>query len=142
MKYSEKLKDPRWQKLRLKIFERDNWTCSSCGNKKSMLSVHHRYYLKKTEPWDYPLDSFTTLCKECHQVEYEFRKDAEDNLLLLLKEKGFLCSDLEYLGSCLSLMILQDIPTKIADIYGWALDSPKIQRMLIDLWNEAANGKG
>jgi hypothetical protein len=26
-KYSDKLKDPRWQKKRLQIMERDNWCC-------------------------------------------------------------------------------------------------------------------
>ena len=26
MSYSDKLKDPRWQRKRLEIFERDNWT--------------------------------------------------------------------------------------------------------------------
>ena len=31
MKYSEKLRDPRWQKARLKVLERDNWTCVNCG---------------------------------------------------------------------------------------------------------------
>lgn len=29
--YAEKFKDPRWQKKRLKIMERDNWKCCECG---------------------------------------------------------------------------------------------------------------
>ena len=33
MGYSEKLKDPRWQKKRLEILERDNFRCQYCGDK-------------------------------------------------------------------------------------------------------------
>lgn len=28
--YLAKLRDPRWQKLRLQVFERDEWACQVC----------------------------------------------------------------------------------------------------------------
>lgn len=28
--YAEKLRDPRWQKLRLQVMERDEWMCEIC----------------------------------------------------------------------------------------------------------------
>ena len=28
--YYRKLRDPRWQKRRLEIFARDDWTCQGC----------------------------------------------------------------------------------------------------------------
>jgi hypothetical protein len=37
MKYSDKLKDPRWQKKRLEVFERDGWCCQCCGDSESPL---------------------------------------------------------------------------------------------------------
>lgn len=52
--YSERLKDPRWQKKRLEIFERDKWQCQFCEDKDSTLVVHHKDYVKGKEPWDYP----------------------------------------------------------------------------------------
>lgn len=67
MTYLEKLKDPRWQKKRLEILERDKWTCASCGDKKSTLHVHHIFYLSKTEPWDVPSGLLITLCEDCHK---------------------------------------------------------------------------
>ena len=37
--YLEKLKDPRWQKKRLEILERDGWKCMACGEKEKTLRV-------------------------------------------------------------------------------------------------------
>ena len=65
--YAEKLKDPRWQKKRLEIFNRDSWMCQWCGTEENTLVVHHRGYLPDTEPWEYPNDLLTTLCQDCHE---------------------------------------------------------------------------
>ena len=66
MTYSEKLRDPRWQKRRLQLFEAANWTCESCGTKTETLHAHHGYYKRKTEPWDYPDYTMHVLCESCH----------------------------------------------------------------------------
>jgi len=68
--YSEKLKDPRWQKKRLQIFKRDNWMCQSCGNERETLHVHHKYYSKNKNPWEYEDLSLVTLCEKCHMAEH------------------------------------------------------------------------
>lgn len=67
MTYAEKLKDPRWQKMRLKVLERDEFECSLCKSAENTLHVHHRYYEKGKCPWEYPEDSLQTLCSECHE---------------------------------------------------------------------------
>lgn len=64
--YSEKLKDPRWQKKRLEIFERDGWKCMACLSKDNTLHVHHIFYLPKKDPWDIPNGLLITLCNDCH----------------------------------------------------------------------------
>ena len=69
MKYKEKLKNPKWQKKRLRIMERDSFTCACCASRKNTLNVHHLYYLSNTDPWDYPDEALLTLCEECHQRE-------------------------------------------------------------------------
>lgn len=71
MTYSEKLKDPRWQKKRLEVMERDGWACRDCGSNQETLNVHHCYYLSNTEPWDYPDNSLRTLCDSCHKTRHE-----------------------------------------------------------------------
>ena len=93
MNFSEKLRDPRWQKKRLEIFRRDEWKCQCCFLGDSMLAVHHLIYKRNTDPWDYPDNLLLTLCKECHGGELE-RPETEGSLLYTLREKGFLCHDL------------------------------------------------
>lgn len=79
MKYAEKLKDPRWQKKRLEVFDRDNWTCKHCGDQSTTLNVHHLEY--KGEPWSVGSDKLITLCEHCHLViEYIKTKEFNDPL--------------------------------------------------------------
>jgi hypothetical protein len=63
--YSKLLLDPRWQKRRLQIFDRDGWQCTACGNKDKTLNVHHLEYSGK--PWEAPDDCLETLCEDCHE---------------------------------------------------------------------------
>jgi|LSQX01.2.fsa_nt_gb hypothetical protein len=65
--YAEKLRDPRWQKKRLEVMERDEFTCVTCGRKDKTLNIHHWYYMKGNEPWDYPTESLVCLCEDCHE---------------------------------------------------------------------------
>lgn len=68
MTYKDKLKHPKWQKTRLQVLERDSFKCCACGDKDNMLHVHHKYYEKGKDPWDYDLSCFLTLCEKCHKL--------------------------------------------------------------------------
>lgn len=87
--YSEMLKDPRWQKKRLQIMNRDDFTCRSCGDKSTTLHVHHLAYVRNACPWEYEDRFLVTLCENCHEEETECRKAAEDSLLEALKIDTF-----------------------------------------------------
>lgn len=69
--YSELLRSPLWQKKRLKILERDDFTCQHCGCKERELQVHHRIYHRGAKPWEYDDSELITLCNQCHEVETE-----------------------------------------------------------------------
>ena len=89
--YAQKLKDPRWQKKRLEILERDEWTCQLCGSTTDTLAVHHKRYLIDTEPWDYPNKLLITLCETCHEAEKE---GGESNDLIAMVKENFLSNDI------------------------------------------------
>lgn len=61
-----KYNDPRWQQVRLKIMERDGWSCQACGAKHRPLHVHHKSY--KGEIWEAKPNQLQTLCEECHKA--------------------------------------------------------------------------
>ena len=122
MKYSEKLRDPRWQKKRLEILERDNWTCRVCLGKENTLHVHHIDYFRG-DPWETPANLLVTLCEECHEAEREQWGENSNLLLKELKANGFMSDDLlalidfgsnviGKLGKDKCLFILWDIATK------------------------------
>lgn len=70
MTYADKLRDPRWQKKRLEIMERDGWKCLACGSSVKTLCVHHLVY--RQEPWNSPNEELETLCDECHEMRESF----------------------------------------------------------------------
>ena len=65
--YWEKLKDPRWQKMRLKAMEKADFCCERCGDAEATLNVHHKEYLKGREPWEYHEKQLAVLCENCHE---------------------------------------------------------------------------
>lgn len=129
--YIEKLKDPRWQKKRLEILERDEWTCQICHDSSSTLVVHHRRYLPNTDPWDYPDDLLVTLCENCHDIEKESRPEYEKLLLEELRLK-FFADDLRRLALGFSRLKLLHASEVVASAYEEAISSPEIQQELID----------
>jgi hypothetical protein len=88
MTYSEKLSNPRWQRKRLEIMDRDNWSCTKCCSSTRTLHVHHKKYIKGANPWDYEDHFLTTLCYICHENEHEEIIDPERKYehLILLRE--------------------------------------------------------
>lgn len=76
-KYSSLLRDPRWQRRRLEVLERDGWACRECQGAQSELQVHHIYYRKGLLPWEYDEASLVTLCSDCHAEVESAKRDFE-----------------------------------------------------------------
>jgi hypothetical protein len=101
--YAQKLKDPRWQQLRLKVLERDGWACVKCSDTESTLHVHHTYYADpedEMDPWVYGQASLITLCDECHKSEHENLPSARAALTRAVSSAG--------LGSVCNLLTIAD----------------------------------
>ena len=132
MNYSEKFKDPRWQKLRLKVFERDEWKCQSCGSEKETLVVHHFYYKQGADPWEYDMDALITLCEGCHEFEHENWKDNIKVLIEILKEGKFLADDLVYLGGGLQGAKYNGTPSNFASAFNYFFSSTNIPKNMVN----------
>lgn len=98
--YSELLKDPRWQRKRLEILNRDGFRCQSCMDDENTLHIHHTKY-GNGMPWEVPNDWLVTLCECCHKREEDLKsadlyKDLAEcgltrrNIELLVQHVSFL----------------------------------------------------
>ncbi len=136
--YSELLKDPRWQKKRLEIFERDNWTCQICQYGDKTLNVHHRVYIQDRDPWDYQSDQLITLCAECHQEERETREGVENSLLRTIRQR-FFSAEVDELWYAFYRMPMLHLPEVVMSAICWNL--VENQQELIDKYFKSLKKK-
>lgn len=99
--YSEKLRDPRWQKRRLDIFQRDEFSCQICQDTTSTLHVHHRRYIAGREPWENEDRDLVTLCESCHSTEQEAWPESIALLKDALVARGCFATDVHALACAL-----------------------------------------
>lgn len=104
--YSEKLLDPRWQQMRLRVFERDGWKCVNCGASEKTLHAHHPVYHPRADgPWDYEDDEIITLCADCHSNEHDEIESSKANILLTVVRLGFSTSyEMDVFNDYLSIL--------------------------------------
>ena len=138
--YSKYYKDPRWQKKRLKIFERDRFSCDFCGSKRRTLVVHHFWYGqiedKKTGewrdrlPWEYKDEFLITLCEKCHEKEHASRAKNESTLLDRLRIWQFSSEDIERLNEAIYNMDDLIKPFSAVDTIWYMLSDYKLMRKM------------
>lgn len=147
--YSELLRDPRWQRKRLEILGRDEFTCKRCGDSESTLNVHHCYYERDKTPWEYPAKSLVTLCESCHEHETTHAKEVKKALVDALSMKGMLADQIHELACAVyeSNLNGRDEPTVTA--LAWAISDEGARDCLGSMFTaatmparkrEAANG--
>ncbi len=70
---SDPYRSSLWKVFREELIELDGAACIKCGRKQAdgaLLQVHHKKYLPKRAPWEYPLELCETLCRRCHAAEH------------------------------------------------------------------------
>lgn len=129
--YLKKFKDPRWQKKRLEVFERDKFICQGCMGEDETLHIHHRYYNPKTDPWDYPPEALVTLCEDCHEME----KDNwffEIKVLNKMLKKHFLSTELHCLQDLFDGVKFYHFPYIVINAVDSLLTDETKQRKLVE----------
>ena len=54
-----------WDRIRKRVYERDNYTCQGCGETDTELHAHH--IVPKSDGGSDRMDNLLTLCKPCHE---------------------------------------------------------------------------
>jgi hypothetical protein len=134
-KYYEKFKDPRWQKKRLEVLQRDEFMCQICLDTSSTLHIHHRRYISNTEPWEYSNELLVTLCERCHEGETEQMNNFLQKLNDVLKTQFFSDDIIRIMEGFCGLKI--SYPSEVmASIINFGLKSNKVmQYMDKEFWN-------
>lgn len=65
--YKDQLRNPKWQKKRLEIMQRDTFMCQICADTEETLNVHHKRYVKGKKAWEYNNEDLITICETCHR---------------------------------------------------------------------------
>jgi hypothetical protein len=113
--YKEQLLDPRWQKKRLEILERDGFLCQQCFDSKTTLHIHHLKY-NNGDAWDIENEYLITLCKHCHSI-IEYNKKNSFKILDVLKRS------LTNNGTLLCVTYLDEDSDECVDFYKYIDDS-------------------
>jgi len=69
--WKEQYLHPNWQKMRLAVLNRDNFTCVDCHDRHKTLHVHHLKYLRGKMIWEVPIWYLVSLCEDCHSKEHD-----------------------------------------------------------------------
>lgn len=78
--YSEQLRHPKWQKMRLEVLDASGFQCDCCKSTEKTLNVHHKSYVKGRMAWEYEVENFESLCEECHKFAHT-QKERLDSVI-------------------------------------------------------------
>lgn len=128
--FQRQLSDPRWQKKRLQILERDEWTCQTCGDTEATLTVHHKSYRyidgKFADVWDYDDRHLITLCQECHSDEEEALSELQNVAFYRLRDACDSAETIDFLLRQIEKLVVNSggrlIPPDLLDMHncsGW-----------------------
>ena len=68
----------KYSNWRLKVYERDEFTCRECGQKGGKLNAHHQFSWTKFPSLRYELWNGITLCVNCHKKEHSKKQEGKN----------------------------------------------------------------
>ena len=142
--YKEQYKHPKWQKRRLQILERDNFTCKKCGDTETTLHVHHLIYYKGRTVWNYIDFDLITLCEHCHvQIENIKPNKADFKKIKIYKSNGWVAKNyimFVVVGNVMSVEIFDKEDSFITGFNFHGYELSKIKPLMNTVINKWKNG--
>lgn len=139
--YAESLRNPNWQKKRLQILDRDEWTCQHCFDSTSTLHVHHKYYTKGRKPWEYCDDALVTLCESCHDGETSELRDSHAKLIEAMSSWGFFASHFTQLAEAINQTRPWGAGDPSCSILEFVLRNADCNRMVCEMYFDSIAAK-
>lgn len=133
--YQKKLMDPRWQKMRLYILDRDMFQCQHCLATDKTLHVHHKYY-NASDPWEYPESALITLCYECHYDEGDMLEANSKILIESVKKSGAMAQEMAAIIDGFDNVNNEYFGTDLYRIVAELLKNKDYQRLVFDAINQ------
>lgn len=120
-----------WIKKRKEVLKRDNFTCRGCGSKND-LQCHHSYYINGRKLWEYPLQSFTTFCRCCHE-EFHAKIKGSDLVIRTKEAIDEKINEEKLLGFIYEkIKLIKNKPAKTVKKKKPNLRKPKYQEVKLD----------
>lgn len=133
--YAQKLKDPRWQRKRLEVLQRDDYHCVICGDGESTLHVHHLVYLED-DPWDSDERHLVTLCESCHEYETSSLYPALKALGVAVRAYGLTSSGINDLAVAFRQARPFFMPDVCASVIAWAINDDAMKSHMYEAYFE------
>lgn len=87
-RYQKQLADPKWQRKRLEILQRDNFKCTLCDDDTVELHVHHKKYERGKKAHEYEDSNFTSVCAHCHQLLTYYKIDLDTSGMIAFRSSS------------------------------------------------------
>lgn len=87
-RYQKQLADPKWQRKRLEIFNRDNFHCTICDDDTVELHVHHKKYERDKKAHEYDDSNFVSLCAHCHKLLTYYQIDLDVSKMIAFRSSS------------------------------------------------------
>lgn len=110
--YQALYRDPRWQRKKNLILQRDVYRCRDCTNGTVELQVHHcRYPGRGRPPWEIDDEFLLTVCDPCHKKRQELENQMKESLALVFAKSTPI--ELEALATFISGLALPGIHSEV-----------------------------
>lgn len=119
MTYSEKLRDPRWQRKKTEVLRRDKFICKSCKDKDETLQVHHIIYRKGLEPYEHDIKDLITFCETCHKEVTDYKRIIKEyiDLNFITSNQLFELYELMFYTKKLNITEIKQMTKKAESLY-------------------------